>query len=59
MSEFVWTSPQERDRIFSEIRVLKALKHKNVMSLYDWWYDSKACNICFITELFTDGTLRQ
>mmetsp|Transcript_30896 Transcript_30896/g.91879 ORF Transcript_30896/g.91879 Transcript_30896/m.91879 type:complete len:217 (-) Transcript_30896:2501-3151(-) len=53
------TTTQDRARIFGEIRVLKALKHKNVMSLYDWWYDNNNQNICFITELFTDGSLRQ
>ena len=59
VQDFVWASQQDRDRLLGEIRVLKALKHKNVMSLHDWWYDSKGRNICFITELFTDGTLRQ
>ncbi|KDD73993.1 hypothetical protein H632_c1671p1, partial [Helicosporidium sp. ATCC 50920] len=28
-------SKEERDRLFAEIRVLKALKHKNIMSFYD------------------------
>jgi WNK lysine deficient protein kinase len=50
---------EERDRLFAEIRVLKALKHKNIMSFYDWWYDARAHQVNFITELFTSGTLRQ
>mmetsp|Transcript_6314 Transcript_6314/g.13917 ORF Transcript_6314/g.13917 Transcript_6314/m.13917 type:complete len:717 (+) Transcript_6314:224-2374(+) len=58
VAELAWTCAKERDRIFSEIRVLKQLKHKNIISLYDWWFDSKTSSICFITELFT-GTLRQ
>ena len=59
VAELAWTSPQERDSIMGEIRVLKQLKHKNIITLHDWWYDDKTCSICFITELFTDGTLRQ
>ncbi len=50
---------EERDRLFAEIRVLKALKHKNIMSFYDSWYDPKTYTVNFITELFTSGTLRQ
>jgi WNK lysine deficient protein kinase len=50
---------EERDRLFAEIRVLKALKHKNIMSFYDSWYDPRTFTVNFITELFTSGTLRQ
>lgn len=50
---------EDRDRLFAEIRVLKALKHKNIMSFYDSWYDPKTLTVNFITELFTSGTLRQ
>lgn len=59
VAELAWTSEKDRDRIFSEIRVLKQLKHKNIITLHDWWFDPKISSICFITELFTDGTLRQ
>lgn len=52
-------SPAERERLFAEIRVLKQLKHKNIMSFYDSWLDQKNLTINFITELFTSGTLRQ
>ena len=52
-------APQERDRLFAEIRVLKQLKHKNIMTFYDSWLDTKTMSINFITELFTSGTLRQ
>lgn len=50
---------EDRDRMFAEIRVLKALKHKNIMSFYDSWFESKTLTVNFITELFTSGTLRQ
>lgn len=58
MSELV-TSREDRDRLFAEIRVLKQLKHKNIMSFYDSWLDNRTCTVNFITELFTSGTLRQ
>jgi WNK lysine deficient protein kinase len=45
--------------MFAEIRVLKALKHKNIMSFYDSWFEAKSLTVNFITELFTSGTLRQ
>lgn len=32
-------------------RVLKTLCHKNIMSFYDWWYDSRSLTINFITEV--------
>lgn len=50
---------EDRDRMFAEIRVLKALKHKNIMSFYDSWFEPKTLTVNFITELFTSGTLRQ
>lgn len=53
------TTKEERDRLFAEIRVLRALKHKNIMSFYHYWHDEKSQTINFITELFTSGTLRQ
>lgn len=52
-------SPAERERLFAEIRVLKQLKHKNIMTFYDSWLDQKNLTINFITEMFTSGTLRQ
>ncbi|KAI8467307.1 MAG: WNK protein kinase, partial [Monoraphidium minutum] len=52
-------SASERERLFAEIRVLKQLKHKNIMSFYDSWLDQKNLTVNFITELFTSGTLRQ
>lgn len=58
MSELI-TSKDERERLFAEIRVLKQLKHKNIMTFYDSWMDPKSYHINFITELFTSGTLRQ
>ena len=58
VSELV-SNKEERDRLFAEIRVLKQLKHKNIMTFYESWLDPKTYCINFITELFTSGTLRQ
>lgn len=49
----------ERDRLFAEIRVLKQLKHRNIMTFHDSWRDDAHATVNFITELFTSGTLRQ
>ena len=51
--------PAERDRLFAEIRVLKQLKHRNIMTFHDSWLDDTHATVNFITELFTSGTLRQ
>jgi len=53
------SSPAEKERLFAEIKVLKQLKHKNIMTFYDSWLDQKNMTVNFITELFTSGTLRQ
>jgi len=53
------SSGEERDRLFAEIRVLKQLKHRNIMTFHDSWLDPDAATVNFITELFTSGPLRQ
>jgi len=47
------------ERLRSEVRLLKTLKHKNIIKFYNSWLDRKNNNINFITEVFTSGTLRQ
>lgn len=47
------------DRLYSEVHLLKTLKHKNIIKFYNSWVDSKNENINFITEIFTSGNLRQ
>ncbi|KAM0878338.1 hypothetical protein ACQ4PT_034933 [Festuca glaucescens] len=47
------------ERLRSEVRLLKTLKHKNVIKFYNSWLDKKNNKINFITEVFTSGTLRQ
>lgn len=52
-------SPEDLERLYSEIHLLKTLKHKNIMTFYNSWVDPIKRNINFITEMFTSGTLRQ
>ncbi|CAN6331104.1 unnamed protein product [Urochloa humidicola] len=47
------------ERLRSEVRLLKTLKHKNIIKFYNSWLDRKNNNINFITEVFTSGTLCQ
>ncbi|KAF7135406.1 hypothetical protein RHSIM_Rhsim08G0178300 [Rhododendron simsii] len=50
---------EDVDRLYSEVNLLKTLKHKNIIKFYNSWVDMKRDNINFITEIFTSGTLRQ
>lgn len=47
------------DRLYSEVHLLKTLKHKNIIKFYNSWVDTKNEHVNFITEIFTSGTLRQ
>lgn len=49
----------DMERLYSEVHLLKTLKHKNIMKFYNSWVDPKNQTINFITEIFTSGTLRQ
>ncbi|KAL2922575.1 Serine/threonine-protein kinase WNK1 [Bienertia sinuspersici] len=51
--------PEDLERLYSEIHLLKTLKHKNIMKFYTSWVDVTKRNINFVTEMFTSGTLRQ
>ncbi|KAL6558477.1 Serine/threonine-protein kinase wnk3 [Orobanche minor] len=46
------------ERLYSEVHLLKTLKHKNIIKFYNSWVDTKNENINFITEIFTSGNLR-
>ncbi|GMI76732.1 with no lysine (K) kinase 3 [Hibiscus trionum] len=50
---------EDLERLYSEVHLLKTLKHKNIMKFYNSWVDTKNEHINFITEIFTSGTLRQ
>jgi hypothetical protein len=34
-------SGKERARMLGEITMLQQLKHRNIMRLYDWWFDKQ------------------
>lgn len=55
----VLRNPEDLERLYSEVHLLKTLKHKHIIKFYSSWVDSKHDNINFITEIFTSGTLRQ
>ncbi|KAF7806026.1 putative serine/threonine-protein kinase WNK3 isoform X2 [Senna tora] len=50
---------EELERLYSEVHLLKTLKHKNIIKFYNSWVDTEHGTINFITEIFTSGTLRQ
>ncbi|KAJ3674628.1 hypothetical protein LUZ60_005244 [Juncus effusus] len=52
-------SPEDLERLYCEIHLLKTLKHSNLMKFYTSWVDVSKRNINFVTEMFTSGTLRQ
>ncbi|ESW10000.1 hypothetical protein PHAVU_009G173100 [Phaseolus vulgaris] len=55
----VLRNSEDFERLYSEVHLLKTLKHKNIIKFYNSWIDSKSENVNFITEIFTSGTLRQ
>ncbi|XXG72555.1 hypothetical protein AAC387_Pa07g1623 [Persea americana] len=52
-------SPEDLERLYCEIHLLKTLKHKNIMKFYTSWVDVANRNINFVTKMFTSGTFRQ
>uniref|UniRef100_A0A6N2M572 non-specific serine/threonine protein kinase n=1 Tax=Salix viminalis TaxID=40686 RepID=A0A6N2M572_SALVM len=52
-------SSQQMERLYSEVHLLKSLKHENIIKFYNYWVDNKNKTINMITELFTSGNLRQ
>ncbi|GKV03994.1 hypothetical protein SLEP1_g16214 [Rubroshorea leprosula] len=47
------------ERLYSEVHLLKSLKHENIIKFRNSWVDDKNKTINMITELFTSGSLRQ
>ncbi|CAN8270266.1 unnamed protein product [Cochlearia groenlandica] len=54
----VLQSPNCLERLYSEVRLLKSLKHSNIIRFYNSWIDDKNKTVNIITELFTSGSLR-
>jgi len=55
----VLRSPEGLEKLYSEIHLLKTLKHENIIRLHDSWVDDRKKTVNLITELFTSGNLRQ
>ncbi|KAK6922851.1 Protein kinase domain, partial [Dillenia turbinata] len=55
----VLQSPGDLERLYSEVHLLRSLKHKNIIKFYNSWIDDKNKTVNIITELFTSGSLRQ
>lgn len=45
--------------LHTEVKVLKSLKHRNIMKFYASWVDDDHGTINFITEYFHSGTLKR
>ncbi|XVE64627.1 hypothetical protein DITRI_Ditri07aG0115500 [Diplodiscus trichospermus] len=57
--EDVLQTHEQLERLYSEVHLLKSLKHENIIKFYNSWVDDKNKTINMITELFTSGSLRQ
>lgn len=55
----VLRSPEDLQRLYSEVHLLSTLKHESIMRFYTSWIDVDRKTFNFITELFTSGTLRE
>uniref|UniRef100_K7MTV0 non-specific serine/threonine protein kinase n=1 Tax=Glycine max TaxID=3847 RepID=K7MTV0_SOYBN len=55
----VFHSPEQLQRLYSEVHLLKHLNHDSMMIFYGSWIDVNNKTFNFVTELFTSGTLRE
>ncbi|XP_031283501.1 probable serine/threonine-protein kinase WNK10 [Pistacia vera] len=55
----VLQSPEDLEKLYSEVHLLKSLKQENIIKFYKSWVDDKKRTVNMITELFTSGNLRQ
>lgn len=51
-------SPEELQRLLSEVHLLSTLNHDSIMKFYTSWVDIDGMAFNFITEMFTSGALR-
>lgn len=51
--------PAMIDRLYSEVRLLKSLKNKNIIGFHYVWRDDQHFTLNFITEVCTSGNLRE
>ncbi|KAJ0007387.1 hypothetical protein Pint_30632 [Pistacia integerrima] len=55
----VMRSPDDLQRLYSEVHLLSTLKHDSIIRFYTSWIDTQHKTFNFITEMFTSGTLRE
>lgn len=55
----VLQSPEDLEKLYSEVHLLKSLKHDNIIKFYNSWVDDNKKTVNMMTELFTSGNLRQ
>ncbi|KAK9280524.1 hypothetical protein L1049_014216 [Liquidambar formosana] len=55
----VLRSPEELQRLYSEVHLLSTLNHDSIIRFYTSWIDVDRKSFNFITEMFTSGTLRE
>ncbi|KAA8543665.1 hypothetical protein F0562_021589 [Nyssa sinensis] len=52
-------SPEDLQRLYSEVHLLSTLNHDSIIRFYTSWIDVDRRTFNFITEMFTSGTLRE
>ncbi|KAA8549494.1 hypothetical protein F0562_001178 [Nyssa sinensis] len=52
-------SPEDLQRLYSEVHLLGILNHDSIIHFYTSWIDVDRRTFNFITEMFTSGTLRE
>lgn len=55
----VLQSPLQLEMLYSEVHLLKSLKHEKILKCYNSWVDDENKTINIITELFVSGSLRR
>ncbi|MED6187876.1 putative serine/threonine-protein kinase wnk11, partial [Stylosanthes scabra] len=51
--------PSMVDRLYSELRLLKTISNKHIISLFAFWNDDVTHTLNFITEVCSSGSLRE
>lgn len=52
-------SPEDLEKFYLEVHLLKSLKYDNIIKFYNSWVDDKQKTVNMIIELFTSGNLRE
>lgn len=55
----VLNTPDDLQRLYSEVHLLSTLKHQSIIRFYTSWIDVDNRTFNFVTEMFTSGSLRE